>query len=151
MPGRILKFHDAPVGDRLIVCGGRHYGRMLDEYPDSISRKKDEARVRRQRCIFFEVLDILKPKEIAQGDAKGADELAREWAKERGVACQRYAALWQSEGRAAGPIRNRRMFTGFAPNGTVAFPGGRGTADMENVTLDGGAYLIRVSVASEGM
>jgi hypothetical protein len=36
------------------------------------------------------------------------------------------------------------MFVSFEPDGTVAFPGGTGTADMENVTIDGGAWLVRV-------
>lgn len=149
MVGRIYKFHEAPVGDRLIVCGGRTYGVMLDDYSSEAARKKDEARVKRERRIFFEVMNILKPREIAQGDADGADKLAREWAKENNVPCARYAALWQSEGKRAGGIRNRRMFTSFLPNGTVAFPGGDGTADMENVTLDCGAYLVRVLVIGD--
>ena len=37
-----------------------------------------------------------------------------------------------------------RVLPGFEPDGTVAFPGGRGTADMENVTIDGGAWLVRI-------
>lgn len=151
MPGRILKFHEAPVGDRLIVCGGRSYGKLLTAHVDAAAKRKDEARVKRERQIFFEVMNILKPREIAQGEAEGADALAREWAEEHNVPCARYKALWQTEGRNAGPIRNRRMFNGFLPNGTAAFPGGRGTADMENVTLDGGAYLVRVLVMPEGL
>ena len=151
MVGRILKFHEAPVGDRLIVCGGRTYGKLLASHVDAEAKRRDEARVKRERRIFFEVLDILKPREIAQGEAEGADELAREWATKHDVPCARYKALWQSEGLAAGGIRNRRMFNGFLPNGTVSFPGGRGTADMENVTLDGGAYLVRVLVVPEGL
>lgn len=148
MPGRILKLEDAPTGDdRLIVCGGRNYGKMADFYPSVAHKLEDEKRVAAERKVFFQVMDHLCPKEIAQGDAAGADALAREWARERKVPCARYKALWNEEGRAAGPKRNRRMFDGFDPNGTVAFPGGRGTSDMENVTIDGGAYVVRIKFA----
>ncbi len=122
-PGLILKLENAPRGARLIVCGGREYA--------------DRIRV-------FEVLDLLAPREIAQGEALGVDSLAKAWATERGVPCARFPALWNVEGKSAGPKRNRRMFAGFEPDGTVAFPGGRGTADMENVTIDGGAWLVRI-------
>jgi hypothetical protein len=122
------------------------YGKKIGRYPSLEADREDDKRVERERRVFFEVMGILKPREIAQGDADGADALAREWAKENNVPCARYAALWQTEGLAAGPLRNRRMFKGFDPDGTAAFPGGRGTADMENVTLDGGAYLVRVLV-----
>jgi len=123
MIGRIVKLEAAPKDKRLIVCGGRTY--------------EDRARV-------FEVLDFLAPREIAHGAALGADTLAGEWAMERQVPCSRFKALWETEGRSAGPKRNRRMFASFEPDGTVAFPGGAGTADMERVTIDGGAWLVRV-------
>jgi hypothetical protein len=122
-PGRILKLEDAPKGARLIVCGGREYA---------------------DRVVIYTVLDLLAPREIAQGEANGADSLAKAWAAERGVPCARFPALWNIEGKSAGPKRNRRMFAGFEPDGTVSFPGGRGTADMENVTIDGGAWLVRI-------
>jgi hypothetical protein len=122
-PGLILKLEDAPRGARLIVCGGREYA---------------------DRGRLFEVLDLLAPSEIAQGEALGADSLAKTWALQRGVPCARFPALWNIEGKSAGPKRNRRMFAGFEPDGTVSFPGGRGTADMENVTIDGGAWLVRI-------
>lgn len=146
MVGRILKLEDAPKGDRLIVCGGRNYGKPLSSYPDEETRRRDAIRVDAERKILVYVLDLLAPSEIAQGDAPGADTLAREWAQERNVPCARYRALWETEGRAAGFLRNKRMFHGFKGNGTVAFPGGNGTTNMENVTIDGDAYLVRVKI-----
>jgi len=123
-PGRILKLEDAPKGARLIVCGGREYA--------------DRARV-------FAVLDVLAPREIAQGEADGADSFAKAWAAKNGVPCARFPALWRIDGQyTAGPKRNRRMFANFEPDGTVSFPGGTGTTDMENVTIDGGAWLVRI-------
>jgi hypothetical protein len=41
-----------------------------------------------------------------------------------------YVAQWKKHGRAAGPIRNQRMLDEGKPDLVVAFPGGRGTADM---------------------
>ncbi len=139
IPGRIIRLEDAPKGARLIVCGGRNYGHALDVF-----NARDRENAHRERTRLFEVLDQLAPREIAQGEAKGADELARKWAEARNVPCARFPALWPVEGKSAGPRRNRRMFAGFEPDGTVAFPGGVGTADMENVTLDGGAWLVRI-------
>ena len=121
--GRIIPLEDAPKGARLIVCGGREYA---------------------DRVVIYATLDVLAPSEIAQGEANGADSVAKEWAAKRGVPCARFPALWNIEGKSAGPRRNRRMFSGFEPDGTVSFPGGRGTADMENVTIDGGAWLVRI-------
>ncbi len=39
------------------------------------------------------------------------------------------AAKWETYGKAAGPIRNREMLLNL-PALVVAFPGGKGTADM---------------------
>jgi len=142
--GKVLKLEAAPKGARLIVCGGRTYGCLLNSYPSKEARQQDEKRVERERSQLFEVLDTLNPKEIAEGEAFGADSLAREWAEAREIPCARFPALWRLDGRGAGPIRNRRMFSIFEPDGTIAFPGGVGTADMSNVTLDGGAWLVRI-------
>jgi len=67
---------------------------------------------------------------IISGMALGADTLAVEWAKERRVELAEFPADWKAHGRAGGPIRNRQMLVEGKPNIVVAFPGGRGTADM---------------------
>ena len=41
-----------------------------------------------------------------------------------------FPADWAKHGKAAGPIRNAEMLTEFLPDYIVAFPGGKGTADM---------------------
>jgi hypothetical protein len=70
------------------------------------------------------------------GDAKGADFLTRVWLKRmfrRGYAekyYQEFKADWKKHGPAAGPIRNQQMLDEGKPDLVVAFPGGRGTADM---------------------
>ena len=37
---------------------------------------------------------------------------------------------WAKFGKRAGPMRNARMLAEFNPELVIAFPGGRGTADM---------------------
>lgn len=66
---------------------------------------------------------------VAHGDARGADKLADEWAKDRGVVRYVCPASWGLHGRKAGPIRNRQMLESAKPDLVVAFPGGKGTAD----------------------
>ncbi|MGW8179818.1 MAG: DUF2493 domain-containing protein [bacterium] len=46
---------------------------------------------------------------IIQGGAKGADTIARDWARQEGVETLQFDADWQQYGRAAGPIRNKKM------------------------------------------
>lgn len=112
---------------RVIVCGGRNYSdRMhLEECLDQLHASKS-----------FTLL-------IA-GGASGADSFAESWAKKRGVPCEVFAADWKRHGRAAGPIRNRRMLDEGKADMVVAFPGGRGTANMI-AQARGRAVVIEIS------
>ena len=67
---------------------------------------------------------------IIQGGAGGADRLASQWASSNAVRQLEYPADWGKHGKAAGPIRNQQMIDEGKPDLVVAFPGGRGTADM---------------------
>jgi predicted polyphosphate/ATP-dependent NAD kinase len=67
---------------------------------------------------------------VIQGGARGADSIAAAWAHQRGIGCEQYEADWTTYGRSAGAIRNQRMITEGKPEYVIAFPGGRGTADM---------------------
>lgn len=98
----------------LLVTGGRDYAdrAAVARVLDAVHRKRPVALLR-------------------EGGAAGADQLAREWAADRGVPVDTMPADWAKHGRAAGPIRNRAMLAREPlPDGVVAFPGGRGTADM---------------------
>lgn len=70
---------------------------------------------------------------VIQGGARGADALAKRWAKERRIHCAQVDAMWNradgSTDYGAGPKRNRAMLL-LKPDGVVAFPGGSGTRDM---------------------
>lgn len=97
---------------KLLVTGGRDFA--------------DEAMVKR-------VLDVLHTKHsftlLIHGDASGLDRLAGAWAKTAGIEVLACPADWKRHGRGAGPIRNKAMLD-HKPELLVAFPGGKGTADM---------------------
>ncbi len=87
------------------------------------------------RALVDRVLDELKPSLVVHGGARGADRLARFWARANGVRQRIHNAKWERFGRAAGPLRNQAMLDEQAACGepialVVAFPGGKGTADM---------------------
>jgi hypothetical protein len=79
---------------------------------------------------------------IVQGGAKGADALAKSWASRHRVHCAQVDALW-SVGPAAGHYRNTAMLW-LKPDLCVAFPGGRGTADMISQCKKAGVPVLEV-------
>jgi hypothetical protein len=97
----------------VLVCGGRAF-RDGDTVADALSAVHFRRRIRR----------------VVTGGARGADELAASWALGARVGVARHPADWQAHGRAAGPIRNGEMLRAESPDLVIAFPGGRGTADM---------------------
>lgn len=77
---------------------------------------------------LIEVLMELKPTKVVTGGARGADALGKAIALHLGIEHEEFPADWTTYGRVAGPIRNRRMAE--AADMLIAFPGGRGTANM---------------------
>lgn len=106
---------------RILVCGGR-------DYRDTACVTDSLERLRRAGLISL----------LIHGDASGADRLASQWAREAGMDQVSYPANWKAHGRAAGPMRNRRMLHHGRPQALVAFPGGRGTADMISLARQAG-------------
>jgi hypothetical protein len=106
---------------RVLICGGRDYD---------------------DRTYFFHFMDRVletirgtgeNPKRdvvIIHGAARGADSLADDYGRERGLRVIHYPADWETHGRSAGPIRNKLMLTDGQPHVIIAFKGGHGTADM---------------------
>ncbi|MGN6773056.1 MAG: DUF2493 domain-containing protein [Rhizobiaceae bacterium] len=98
---------------RAIVCGGR-------DYADKVTVWGWLQAIHLKRGI----------RTIIEGGATGADALAASWAIVEGVPVEQFPAEWKRHGRRAGPIRNQRMIDEGKPDIVIAFPGGRGTADM---------------------
>lgn len=101
------------MADRVIaVTGGR-------DFNDSRAVYKALDQVKSRGAITLLVV----------GDATGADALAASWAEQEGVPFKVFRADWERHGKRAGPVRNGEMVA-VGLSGLVAFPGGRGTADM---------------------
>ena len=94
-----------------LVCGGRDF----NDY-DSLSR-------------FLDVEEITC---IVHGGARGADYLAGEYGKERGLPVFRCDANWDFYKKGAGPVRNGWMLSFMRPDIVIAFPTPKsvGTWDM---------------------
>lgn len=101
---------------RIIVCGGRDY--------------RNAKRV----CDVLDALHAETPIAMLwHGGALGADWHGRQWAATKyGVKAFAVPAQWSKHGKAAGPKRNQAMLGNLTPGRdlVIAFPGGRGTADM---------------------
>jgi len=109
---------------RIIVCGGRHFN-------DDVMLSWVLTYVHVRRYII----------EVIHGAASGADSLAGQWARQNLATVTPVPADWRTHGRAAGPLRNREMLK-LNPDGVVAFPGGRGTADMVAAAKDAGVPVL---------
>lgn len=111
----------------VLVCGGRNYD---------------------DRSTLFRVMDAAHAAApitlLIHGGAAGADSIATQWAVHAGVPWRPFAAYWQIEGKAAGPKRNQRMLDEGKPELVIAFPGGRGTADMVRRADGAGIPVLRI-------
>lgn len=71
---------------------------------------------------------------LIEGEAPGADSIARDEAYAMGFTVLKFPANWRKYGRAAGPIRNRQMLEEGKPDIVVGFHpnilASRGTKDM---------------------
>ena len=98
----------------------------------------------RDADLLFEVLDEINEDQhiecIIEGEAPGADQLARAWAERHHVPVRAYPANWQKHGKAAGHIRNQQMLVEGQPDHVVAFPmrDSKGTWDMVNQAMAAG-------------
>ena len=103
-------------GFKVIIAGGRDFSDypLLKEKCNNIL----SSRAEKQKIV------------IVSGTAKGADSLGEQYAKEKGYAIERYPADWNTNGKAAGIIRNGVMAD--HADALVAFWNGRsqGTKNM---------------------
>jgi len=115
-------------GLRVIICGGRDF--------------TDETAI----ANAIQSIHLERPiRHVFHGNARGADTVAAQWIKRHYPAISVHAcpADWKKNGRAAGPIRNENMM-GHKPDLVIAFPGGRGTADMVKRAKRDGVEVIEV-------
>lgn len=101
-------------GQIWLICGGRNFYE-----PEMFNAAMSDLMMLRG-C----------PDCVVHGAALGADRLADEWGKRLALDVVAVPAAWDIHGRGAGPIRNQRMIDEHHPHLVVAFPGGKGTADM---------------------
>lgn len=78
---------------------------------------------------------------LIHGNARGADSLADEWARGQGIDTEVYPADWKKHGKPAGIIRNQQMLDQH-PDLVVAFPGGKGTKHMTDISRKAGIKTI---------
>lgn len=111
---------------RVLITGGRDF-----DDQDLLERTLDELHSKHSFTTMI------------HGDASGADRLAGQWAESKGISVEANPADWKKFGRAAGPIRNQQMLDD-KPDLVVAFPGGKGTADMVSRAKKAGLLVVAV-------
>lgn len=122
---------------RVLVCGGRDYLNTDHIHNTLCAIDAERGPI---TCIIH-------------GGATGADHEGMIWAQMMASARRvthahlPFAADWRTHGRAAGPIRNQRMIDEGKPDLVIAFPGGRGTADMMRRARAAGIDVIEIKDA----
>lgn len=135
---------------RVLICGGRDYGKVDARRP--IDHPKKMAERRKLRAVLNELLLEHGAFIMIHGGARGADALAAGWASDvpnfpaplvfeadwddltHADAVIKIAKGGPNKGKRydamAGPRRNAKMLADGRPDMVVAFPGGYGTKDM---------------------
>ena len=113
---------------KVLVCGSRTYSDWL--FMEGV----------------LESLHVQTPIDvIIEGEAVGADSMAREWARYMGITTWKFPADWTKYGKAAGPIRNKEMLD-KGPDLVLAFVDkplaeSRGTANMVKIAQEAGVEV----------
>lgn len=123
---------------RTIIAGGRWY-----DFSDADIFLLDNLRVRLP--ITSVISGGCRSHRSREPDDRfhGADYHGELWAEASGIPLTIHPADWIAYGRAAGPMRNQIMVN--AAQCLIAFPGGRGTADVTSRAIKGGLKVIRIS------
>ena len=121
---------------KMLVCGGRDY----DDVPWMWMQLDRIALERGVKCV----IDGGQKHMLPGRGMVGADYWANQWALARGLSTEQYFAAWLELGKAAGPIRNKHMLDVGKPDFIVAFPGGKGTANMMMLGKVAGVEVIEI-------
>jgi hypothetical protein len=122
---------------RVLVCGGRGYedieggGTIVREALSQLFLNPPEKE------------DVV----LISGGAKGADQIPiymYEGEEDEWGGLEVYPADWKLHGKSAGHIRNQQMLDESKPDIVIAFPGGRGTANMIKRAKKAGVEVFQV-------
>lgn len=86
---------------------------------------------------------------LIEGEARGADSHARDWARENDVWVAPFPADWKTYGKAAGPVRNKQMLDEGKPDIVYAFTNkplsqSKGTLNMVTQARKAGVRVVVV-------
>ena len=88
---------------KVLVCGGRNFN-------DALTLGSWLGGIHKDHGITL----------LIEGGARGADYMARKFAEWADIPVKTFDADWAAHGKAAGPIRNRRMLEESKPDLVVA-------------------------------
>lgn len=114
----------------ILVCGGRDYLMAAEDY-----KALDKMHAATPVTLLI------------HGDAPGADRGAALWAEYRGIPIRCFPADWERYGKSAGPMRNEDMLRElqrYTERLVVAFPGGKGTANMVKQAQRAGVDIVLI-------
>ncbi len=110
---------------RVLVCGGRNF---------------DDYNLLHDTLIPF----VDYGTTIIEGGAQGADRMAYDFAKWYGIHHEQFPVKWETYGKSAGMIRNKQMLEEGEPDLVIAFPGGKGTANMVKIARAAGIKVLEI-------
>ena len=112
----------------MLICGDRNW--------------KDPSLIREKIMEF-------NPDVIIEGEARGADSIARDVGQQLIIRVLKFPANWEEYGKAAGVIRNQQMLDEGNPDMVMAFhddiASSKGTKDMIKRSLKRGVKVILIS------
>ncbi|ALU99743.1 DUF2493 domain-containing protein [Campylobacter coli] len=119
---------------KLLVCGGRDYTDI-----EHFNKEMDNV-----FSLYQNQIDT-----IIEGGARGADNMAKNYALKNKINLVEVKADWQHFGKAAGPIRNQRMLSMLDSNDCVlAFWNGvsKGTKNMIEIARNKNIKVIIINI-----
>lgn len=145
---------------RVLVCGSRDYGMFINH-----QGKRTFNWNSLESLTLWNVLEgyradwreqSLNPFVVIEGRALGADQIAGEWANKqirngnRYIQHEMFPADWQNHGKAAGPIRNKKMLEVGKPTLILAFSNNfeasKGTKNMIEQGMKAGVLVVKIEI-----
>lgn len=137
--------NETPV---VIVCGSRDMPITEENYRNVANHLDNIICFQRNWITEKDKYGNFLPKvRIVTGGASGVDSAAIDWAVVSWTDFKEYPVSkeeWKILGKAAGPIRNKQMLDEEKPDLVIAFPGGKGTADMVRQAKKAGVEVIKI-------